>query len=723
MTVQGSTKDISTLSPTVVSDIAGLKAALSTAENGSTILLEPGDYGALLLKNLSFPSGVEIRSANPDDPAIFSSVSITNVHGLHFNQVAVNFQPDADTKSHHNAVRFTSSSDISFENSTITGGPAVNGVPISADKLDASGNVLGLPAGRGIMVSNSTNITLANNEISQFHKGIVLSKASDVSVVGNEVYDLRTTPLSGGGVSDILVDGNHFHDSNPWNFGGAGDHGDLIHFWTVPGYDAGQGDNITITNNLLEQGDGHAMLGIYMDDNRNGIGFENLVIANNVVSNGNAQAIRLENAQGSVTNNTVIQPEATAIVPGIALRDGSVVNVSDNLVGRVIVEPNSQNSGDGNVLINRVDPKSDTYYQTIFQNGLASVPTLSDLQFADDTLNGKGADLSLVGIPGGSGSRDPVDQTPPSDGAPPGSLPSETVPPPPAAEDTPPPLEATPLPPQPAGLIEKLAFNGRSVHDGGEASLLIGSEVNNAYKVTHTETRIRESEDGGIDMVMASVDYTLDDHVENLTLTDDARNGTGNELNNQIRGNEHANVLDGGDGNDTLLGEGGDDILYGGAGNDRLFGGVGDDILYGGDGDDSLFGEEGNDRLYGGAGDDRLQGGLGDDILTGGEGADLFAFVHADLVGPYSTDVITDFSSAEGDRIALHGVDANIHTAADDKFVFLGTKDFSGKAGELRYELDQGGAHVMGDWDGDGIADFSIILEGVTSLKASDFSL
>ncbi len=711
MTVDGLTT-VGVANSVTVSSAAELTAALAKAVDGTTILLNGGDYGTLSLRNLTFSSGVEIRSANADDPAVFSSIVVNNAQGLHFSQITVDFVPDETTKSHTSAVRINNSSDISIENSTITGGPAVNGVPESATKLDASGNVLGLPAGRAITVFESSDISIADNDISQFHKGIVLSKVSNAAITGNEIYDLRTTPLSGSGLSDILVDGNHFHDSNPWNFGGTGDHGDLIHFWSLPGYDTGPVSNITITNNLLEQGDGFAMLGIYIDDNANGIGFENLVISNNVISNDNSQAIRLENVQGTITNNTVVQPKDSKTVPYIALRDGSVADVSDNLVGRVVVEANSTNTGSGNILITRLDPSSPTYYDKIFENGLSSNPSASDFQVKDSAsgLTGKGADLSLVSKPAG--------EDLPSLGTP-----SPETPPAVELPVTVPPAEESVQPSTPK-LVEKTAFNGASVHDQGEASLLIGSEVDNKYQVSHSDTRISEAANGGTDSVMASVDYRLDANVENLTLTGEARSGTGNELDNQIKGNDHGNILDGGDGNDTLMGYAGDDFLYGGGGNDRLFGGLGNDTIYGGEGNDSLFGDEGDDILFGGAGDDRIQGGAGNDIMAGGEGADLFIFTHADVSGPtYSRDVITDFLSSEGDRISLNGIDANIHTAADDKFAFIGTADFSGKAGQLRYVLEQGSAHVMGDWDGDGVADFSIILNGVTSLKASDFIL
>ena len=65
-------------------------------------------------------------------------------------------------------------------------------------------------------------------------------------------------------------------------------------------------------------------------------------------------------------------------------------------------------------------------------------------------------------------------------------------------------------------------------------------------------------------------------------------------------------------------------------------------MLNGGDGNDYLMGDAGNDKLYGGA---------GNDYLIGGRGADQFTFDSFIVSG--SVDTIVDFSSAEGDVIAL----------------------------------------------------------------------
>ena len=109
--------------------------------------------------------------------------------------------------------------------------------------------------------------------------------------------------------------------------------------------------------------------------------------------------------------------------------------------------------------------------------------------------------------------------------------------------------------------------------------------------------------------------------------------------------------------------------------------------------------------------------------LTGGGGTDVFRF-HAVAHSPTGApDTITDFLSGTGDRIILTPIDANPVTDADDPFTYLGSGAFTGVAGQLRWSPRADGVHVLGDVDGDMVADLEIILTGQTMLVQTDFVL
>ncbi|TCS49914.1 hemolysin type calcium-binding protein [Primorskyibacter sedentarius] len=185
------------------------------------------------------------------------------------------------------------------------------------------------------------------------------------------------------------------------------------------------------------------------------------------------------------------------------------------------------------------------------------------------------------------------------------------------------------------------------------------------------------------------------------TFNDDKRN--------DIHGND---TVYGGDGDDTINGNGGADSFYGGVGNDLIFGGINNDFVAGNAGDDLLDGGDGVDSLW---------AGLGADTLTGGAGADTFNYATTTSSETGQRDTITDFLTGI-DTLHLALIDANTIAGGDQAFNYIGGAAFTA-AGQLRFVSNATDGFLLGDVDGDGIADFNLRVAGLTTFDPADIIL
>ncbi|MBI5278480.1 MAG: hypothetical protein HY854_18720 [Burkholderiales bacterium] len=307
---------------------------------------------------------------------------------------------------------------------------------------------------------------------------------------------------------------------------------------------------------------------------------------------------------------------------------------------------------------------------------------------------------------------------------------------------------------------------GNDTIDGGAGDdTMDGGDGNDTYLVDSTNDVIIDSS-GTLDQVVATATYSIASNagIERLTLMGTGTiDGTGNAGNNVLTGNSGANSLAGGAGNDTMYGLGGNDTLVGDSGNDSMLGLTGDDTYYvtelldkvveaTGQGNDTIIttvtytmpvyvetmvmlagavngtgnaqantitgnssanaikGMAGNDTLYGGGGADSLTGGAGVDVLQGDAGADWYIYAlvseSPNLVGQRDTIVLV---LADGDKINLSAIDANVTLTGNQPFTWKGTAAFdTNAAGQLRYD-DVAGI-LYGSNDADTIAEFAIII-------------
>ncbi len=210
--------------------------------------------------------------------------------------------------------------------------------------------------------------------------------------------------------------------------------------------------------------------------------------------------------------------------------------------------------------------------------------------------------------------------------------------------------------------------NGRDFLNGGLGNdAMDGGAGDDIYIVDATGDTVTEMADAGVDMVRAFVSYTLADNIEMLNLKgENAIDGIGNALDNNIYGSSADNHLVGGVGDDRMFGQSGNDLLEGGAGSDVLRGGYGNDVLNGGAGADSLRGGKGADNYVFAAED-----GVARDTVFGFKvGSDSISLSGLEVASIADEGAHSLVTFDNGGEVLLRGVDASDLSLADD-FTFL----------------------------------------------------
>ena len=186
-----------------------------------------------------------------------------------------------------------------------------------------------------------------------------------------------------------------------------------------------------------------------------------------------------------------------------------------------------------------------------------------------------------------------------------------------------------------------------------------------------------------------------------------------------VFGGEGDDVITVGAGADTVDGSGGEDTLVADYSWDshglqvsgsQIFDGAGSSVAYNNIEHFDIRGGDAVDHLTGDVGDDTLTGNGGADQLQGGAGKDVFVYERLSDSTIKASDLITDLGT--GDTIDLHQIDANTKVAGNQAFNIV--NKFTKHAGELvlTYDSSHDRTSVSGDVNGDGKADFTILLSG-----------
>lgn len=340
-----------------VSTVRGLEVAFQSTLGGDVISLAPGVYDKTILTGKHFDETVIIRSANPDNPAVFvdrmvlADVSNVILEDVVFERAAV----PAKTEDYGLAVHHAS--DVIVRNVSIAGKIPETGT--IAGEVDtgakAAGPIIGLGWGTGMDVRDSRNVTFDSMEFSDLQYGAWLLRNQDVTISNSRFHDIRSDGIRFTGMAGLTVEDNLFYDFNPmYNHDNAKyrDHGDFIQWWATYGLGV---SGVRIAGNVFLQdngGDQQAILANYAlwsgDDPS--IWIEDIEIHDNLFNNSHPHGVYIAGARNvDIHHNTFIPapqdpsaPQTTNGAPSIDVaRDFSTGRypTDHRVYANVIVEP------------------------------------------------------------------------------------------------------------------------------------------------------------------------------------------------------------------------------------------------------------------------------------------------------------------------------------------------------------------------------------------------
>lgn len=357
---------------TLLATPATYPAIWKAAGAGDTVTFA-GAFGDVYLGSKTASPPILVINADPLNPASLRTLTIQGVTGLRVTGLDIDFTPDLKTTSATQAVTVDGSADVVLDGLKVIGGPAINGVPDTATALDKTDNVIGLPTGRGVGISNSHDVSLVNSEVANFHRLGFLHVVRNILIQHNDFHDRRTTAWVGANLTGVVVDGNVIRAAIPWRWGlPNGDHADTLAFWSDPGQTTPNA-RVSVTNNIMVQTSGAAILGMWEQGNAptlavpQGAPFVGSVVAGNFIGVPNLQGVlETYSVSGSITGNTLVQIPVASMAadqvdrqfPTILLRAG-VANMTstgnglgapydDQSLGLRI--PNPTNTASGNTL-------------------------------------------------------------------------------------------------------------------------------------------------------------------------------------------------------------------------------------------------------------------------------------------------------------------------------------------------------------------------------------
>jgi hypothetical protein len=320
-----------------VSSASQLLATARAAKAGDTILLAPVNFGDVSLSNVRPNGAITIKSADPNNDAVFRTLNIMRSDNLIIEDIDISrpLAPGASQNSY--AVNVARASNITFIGVDVSG--SMNN--------DASDDGLG-------MSLNGSRISVLDSTFTQLRTAVATA-GEDFLFAGNTITQVREG-VTIRSMTRALIDSNYAADWQP-DYDNE-EHPDIFQVHSGAGSNASS--DLIFRNNVMLPGANGPVGGIFIKseaysaagrlDQRH----ENIVIDNNYYEGDYRHAITVSNADDVViTNNSVRTGINGGLVPAINLLDVRGALVESN-ISPIFLE-NTTRPSTGVVYENNVD--------------------------------------------------------------------------------------------------------------------------------------------------------------------------------------------------------------------------------------------------------------------------------------------------------------------------------------------------------------------------------
>ena len=242
--------------------------------------------------------------------------------------------------------------------------------------------------GVGLQVRGSRDVTVEKNEFTTFDIGLMAFQSDDVTIRRNNIHSIRRDGMELHAVTSVLIEGNWIHDFK--RSPKAGDHADMIQFWTNKTKTATR--DVKIRGNIFNSGNGLYTQTIFMRNDMvdRGIAgdelfYRDILIEDNVILNAHLHGITVGETDGlTIRRNSLIQNPVSAdgdIRKSVAIPRISVagrarrVRIENNVTSAIVGSKGQPGwTVSGNVFIQRTSRLKPGHYSQLFSGNWEKKP-------------------------------------------------------------------------------------------------------------------------------------------------------------------------------------------------------------------------------------------------------------------------------------------------------------------------------------------------------------